>query len=186
MNNGTLAVNGNIATSNLTTVNSGGTLAGVGTVGNLAVSSGGMLTPGNSTGTLNAGNTELQLGSSFGIELNGTTAGSGYDQLNVTGTVTLAGLLNVTTGFTPAEGNLFFILLNDDSDAINGSFAGLANNAYFNAGVQGYRISYFGDSATNSFTGGNDGVLMAVPEPRALILGAIGMLGLLRRRKRAA
>jgi autotransporter-associated beta strand protein len=183
VNGGTLAVNGSIATSSLTTVNSGGTLAGTGTVGSLSVAANGLLTPGNSAGTLNAGNTDLQLGSTFGIELNGATAGSGYDQLNVTGTVSLAGLLNVTSGFTPPEGSLFFILLNDSDDAITGTFAGLANDSVFNAGGQDYRISYFGDSTTNSFTGGNDGVLMAVPEPKAFLLGAFGVIALLRRRR---
>ncbi|WP_035610600.1 autotransporter-associated beta strand repeat-containing protein [Haloferula sp. BvORR071] len=185
VNGGTLSVNGNIATSSLTTVNSGGTLAGTGTVGALTVGSGGFLTPGNSAGILNTGSVNLQSGAQMGIEVLGATAGSGYDQLNVTGSVTLAGLLNVTSSFTPTEGNLFFIVLNDETDAINGTFSGLANNSIFNAGGQLYQISYFGDSGTNSFTGGNDGVLMAVPEPGALFLGTIGMLGLLRRRRAA-
>jgi len=180
---GSLVINGNISTSILTTVQSGATLLGVGTTGDLTVLSGGTLGPGNSPGILNVGDMDLQLGASLNIELNGVTAGTGYDQLNVTGTTTLAGLLSLTTGFTPTNGDLFFILLNDDTDAVNGTFAGLANNATLTSGGQEFQISYFGDSGTNSFTGGNDVVLMAVPEPRAAILGGLGILALLRRRR---
>ena len=39
------------------------------------------------------------------MELNGTTVSSGYDQLNVSGTVDLGGsILNASLGFTPATG----------------------------------------------------------------------------------
>ena len=48
VNGGTLVVNGSIATSSLTNVNTGGTLAGTGTVGNTLVA-GGTFAPGNGT-----------------------------------------------------------------------------------------------------------------------------------------
>jgi hypothetical protein len=48
---GTLMVDGSMSTSPLTTVNAGGTLAGVGFVGNTQVS-GGTLTPGSAGGSL--------------------------------------------------------------------------------------------------------------------------------------
>jgi autotransporter-associated beta strand protein len=48
VNGGTLVVNGSIATSSLTSVNTGGTLAGTGTVGNTLVA-GGTFAPGNGT-----------------------------------------------------------------------------------------------------------------------------------------
>jgi uncharacterized protein with beta-barrel porin domain len=41
VNGGTLEVDGSIAPSSLTTVNSGGTLTGIGTVGKLTVAGGG-------------------------------------------------------------------------------------------------------------------------------------------------
>lgn len=180
---GSLVVNGSISTSMLTTVQTGATLSGSGSTGDLTVASGGTVSPGNSPGTLSVGDTDLQLGSTLAIELNGATAGTGYDQLNVTGSATLAGLLSLTTGFTPTNGALFFILLNDDTDAINGTFAGLSNNSTFSSGGQSFQISYFGDSGTNSFTGGNDAVLMAIPEPSAALLGGFGLLALMRRRR---
>jgi autotransporter-associated beta strand protein len=51
VNEGTLRVNGSIASSILTTVNAGGTLGGNGIVGNTTIN-GGTLSPGNSIGTL--------------------------------------------------------------------------------------------------------------------------------------
>lgn len=180
---GSLVVNGSISTSMLTTVQTGATLSGTGTVGDLTILSGGTVSPGNSPGTLSVGDTDLQLGSTLAMELNGATAGTGYDQLNVTGSATLAGMLSLTTSFTPSNGALFFILLNDDTDAINGTFAGLSNNSTFSSGGQSFQISYFGDSGTSSFTGGNDAVLMAIPEPSAALLGGLGLLALMRRRR---
>ena len=167
----------------LTTVRGTGTLSGTGTVGDLTASTGGTVSPGNSPGILYAGDTNLGSGSTLAIEINGDTVGSGYDQLNVTGTVSLSGLLSISLGYTPVENTLFFILANDDVDAVTGTFAGLANESWFNVGSQLFRISYFGDSGSSSFTGGNDVVLMAVPEPRAALLGGLGLLALLRRRR---
>ncbi len=188
VSDGTLVISGSISTSVLTTVNGTGTLGGTGTVGALTVATGGTLAPGNSPGILNAGHTDLQSGSNFNVELNGPIAGTDYDQLNVSGTVTLAGALNLTIGSTPVNGELFFILANDGADAIDGTFSGLADGHTFSASGQDFQISYFGnyDSVTpanNSFTGGNDVVLMAIPEPAAAFLGSLGMLVLLRRRR---
>lgn len=183
VNVGSLVVNGNISTSNLTSVTNGTTLSGTGTVGDLTVFSGGTVAPGNSPGKLSVGDTNLLVGSNLALELTGATPGSGYDQLDVTGSATLAGMLSLTTSFTPSNGALFFILLNDGTDAINGTFAGLDNNQTFSSGGQSFQISYFGDSGASSFTGGNDAVLMAIPEPSAALLGGLGLLALMRRRR---
>jgi autotransporter-associated beta strand protein len=169
-------------------VSSGKTVSGIGTInGNTTIQSGAFLSPGNSPGVLsNLGNIALETGSNFNIELNGATPATEYDQLSVAGGVSLAGLLNVTVGYTPALNTLFFILLNDSTDAINGTFsnASVNGNTYVFGG-QDFQISYFGDYGTNSFTGGNDVVLMAVPEPGAALLGGLGTLLLLRRRRAA-
>lgn len=188
VNSGTLAINGNISTS-VTTVNTGGTLRGTGTTGTVTVKSGGTLAPGNSPGVLNAGNTILESGSTLSIEINGATLGTGYDQLNVIGSASLAGLLTITMGnFTPTDGSLFFILANNLSDAITGTFSNASvNENTYNLGGQDFQISYFGNhtgSGAGTFTGGNDVVLMAIPEPTSALLGGLGLLALLRRRRR--
>ena len=185
VNAGKLVINGNISTS-ITTVKSGGTLGGSGTVGALTVEANGTVAPGNSPGILNAGNTNLQASSTLGIEIDGATVGTQYDQLNVTGTVSLAGLLTVTMGYTPADSALFFIIANDGlpTDMITGTFSNApVNGGTYNLGGQDFKISYFGDSAGNTFTGGNDVVLMAIPEPATALLGGLGLLVLLRRRR---
>lgn len=182
VNAGKLVVNGNISTS-VTTVSGSGTLGGSGTVGALVATSGGIVAPGNSPGILNAGDTDLQSGSTLAIEINGDTVGTGYDQLNVTGTVALAGALDLSLGYTPVENTMFFIINNDGTDAVTGTFSGLADNAWFQDGSHWFKIGYSGDAGTNSFTGGNDVVLMAVPEPGAALLGCLGVLALLRRRR---
>src|SRR6516164_8030008 len=72
---GALIVNGSIASSSLTTVNSGATLLGSGTVGSTVVNAGGFLVPGNSPGTMTvAGNLALQSGAFYVVQVNPTTA----------------------------------------------------------------------------------------------------------------
>lgn len=178
---GKLVVNGNISTS-ATTVKTGATLGGSGTVGALTIETGGTLAPGNSPGILNVSGNYIQSGL-LSLELNGTTAGSGYDQVNVTGSVTLSGALSATVGYTPVNGNLLFILLNDGTDAISGTFTGLAQGSTVTYSGSDWQISYTADSGTNSFTGGNDIALKAIPEPGAALLGGLGLLALLRRRR---
>jgi autotransporter-associated beta strand protein len=189
VNGGTLIVNGNITSSSLTTVQSGGTLGGSGAVGSLTVDSGGFLNPGNSPGILSVDGDYIQLGT-VNIEITGITAGSQHDQVNVDrasgdGAVTLSGsLVAAFSGGTYVNGDLLFILLNDASDAINGTFSGLAQDAIVtNYGGFDWKISYTADSTGNTFTGGNDIALMAVPEPSATLLGGLGIFALMRRRR---
>ncbi|UVK56336.1 autotransporter domain-containing protein [Mesorhizobium sp. AR02] len=87
VNGGVLSVNGSIASSVLTTVNSGGTLGGTGTVGNTTIV-GGVLAPGNSIGTITvAGDLTFGAGSTYSVEVSPVTA----DRTNVTGTADLSG-----------------------------------------------------------------------------------------------
>jgi autotransporter-associated beta strand protein len=155
---GTLLVNGSLtASSNAVTVASGAKLGGSGTISRpVIVNAGGTLAPGTSPGILNTGNVSLTSSSIFSVELNGTAAGTGYDQLNVTGTVSLGGsALSASLGFSPPFGTAFVLVNNDGSDAVTGTFAGLAEGASLTIGGQSFHISYAGGT-------GNDVVLTHV------------------------
>jgi autotransporter-associated beta strand protein len=143
---GTLLVNGTLTSA--VTVSSGGALAGSGNVGAVTVSSGGTLAPGTSSDTaiLSTANVALGSGAAFNVVLGGLTPGSGgYDQLNVTGTVNLgSSTLNVSVTFPVAVGNSFTIINNDGTDAIVGTFHGLAEGATFVVSGMTFQITYRG------------------------------------------
>jgi autotransporter-associated beta strand protein len=89
VNAGTLFVNGSIANSAVT-VNSGATLAGIGTVGATTINSGGIFAPGTSPGTMTVqGNLAFQSGALYLVQVDPSTASS----TNVTagGSAALAG-----------------------------------------------------------------------------------------------
>jgi outer membrane autotransporter protein len=93
VNGGTLEVDGTTSASSLTTVNNGGTLTGIGIIGNTTVASGGIFTPGNGTpGTAMGvlGNLAFASGANYTINLNPTTSTT----TSVSGTAALAGTVN--------------------------------------------------------------------------------------------
>ena len=96
---GTLSVNGSIASSSLTTVTSGGTLGGTGTVGDVRINAGGALAPGNSIGTLTVqGNLIFTTAARYMIEVDP----AGSDLTKVTGHATLGGA-TVNASFAPGS-----------------------------------------------------------------------------------
>jgi hypothetical protein len=150
---------GSATGSGTVTVADGATLSGSGTVsGSVSVS--GTVAPSSGaaggTGVLNVGGLSFA-GSgvqTVSIDLNGTTAGAGYDQINVTGAVDLTGAtldLNIGGGFQPLLKPPFVILANDGTDAITGTFAGLSDPSTFDKGNRTFEIYYSGTD------GGNDG-----------------------------
>ena len=146
---GKLLVNGSLVSH--TTVSGNGTLGGNGFVGTVG-STNGYLSPGTSPGRLTTKDLALQT-STLNIELNGNSPGVSYDQLQTTGTVTLANcVLNATLGFASAVGDQFTILANDGSDPIVGTFAGLAQGAQLTISGQKFSVTYTGGD-------GNDVVL---------------------------
>jgi autotransporter-associated beta strand protein len=157
---------------------SGKTLTGSGTVvGNLSVS--GIHAPGNSVGIETVIGKYSLLGV-LQIELAGTTAGSGYDQVLQSGSsaysTTLSGSLALDwTGFGGSvDSTKLWILKNDTAGALSGTFGNYANGA--SLGVHDGRswcLYYGANFATGSLTGGNDVVISAVPEP-----GMMGLLGI--------
>lgn len=95
INAGTLEVDGSIASSSLTTVNSGAALSGVGTVGATQINAGGILLPGNSAGgTLTvSGNLTMNSSSFYAVQISPTQSA----RTQVNGTATLNGATVVVT-----------------------------------------------------------------------------------------
>ncbi len=157
-----------------------GNSTGVG-IGAVIAGNNGLVDPGvagDNTGILNIGNLTVQATGGLNFDLGGTTAGS-FDQLSVTGSVTLGGslLTGFVGGYTPVMGDILSIILNDGtSDAVTGTFSGLAEGAP--VGATGFYITYAGGD-------GNDVVLTTVPEPGSvtLLLGGLAILGVRRRRE---
>jgi|GEM_PF-829429 len=190
---GTLTFNtGTIAGSNISNLN-------------LSIGTGKIMSPGNSTGTMASGGTIWATGGTFLFELNDTTgtAGStslGWDLLN-------AGALNITAGvgeFTIQIASLDGLQV--AGNALN--FDGTSNYTWLfvDAGstITGFNASSFilNDSAFTNSTPGTFSITQGagvdddklylnytgvIPEPStyALLIGGLGLLAFLRRRKLA-
>jgi len=187
---GTLLIGGNLAEgSGAANVNSTVNLSG-GTLdlthGNISVDTfsftGGTLKNVASFAAATTGGLSLLNSSSleFGIDPSFTT-------LNLTGQLSLSGTANLqlslANGYAP--GASFVLVSNDAAEAISGLF-GTINGAAFGVGNtftltndQGsfqYELSYTGGD-------GNDLVITAVPEPATCVCVALGLAGLLWRRR---
>jgi autotransporter-associated beta strand protein len=122
VDSGVLLVNGSIASSSVTTVNPGGALGGVGTIGNTQLNAGGIFAPGApgqpGTSMRVAGNLAFQSGAIYLVQVNPTTS----TIANVTGMATLGG--NVLAAFAPGS----YVTRQYDilhASGITGSFAAL-------------------------------------------------------------
>jgi hypothetical protein len=100
------------------------------------------------------------------MELNGPAPGSGYDQLDVRGTVNLAGVaLQPLLGFSAPTGSQFDLISNDGGDAVASTFNGLADGGKLYIGGVLYQINYrFGGRP------GNDVALQGLDTPPPPIL----------------
>jgi fibronectin-binding autotransporter adhesin len=118
VNSGTLVVNGSILSP--TTVQTGGTLRGIGTLHNLI--NNGLVAPGNSIGTMTVmGNYTQSSSGTLGVEINSAGQSS---VLNVSGTATLAGsvLVTVDPGTYPTTATYTFL----NAATVSGTFSNLA------------------------------------------------------------
>ncbi len=132
---GTTTVNGTLTNAGAGSLDlNGGNLYGTGTL-DYGVVDTATITPGTSatsTGELQVNGTYAQnSGGALDVTIGGTTAGTKFDQLNVSGTASLNGTLNITlaSGYTPAVGNTFDIL---NASSVSGNFStinGLAINS---------------------------------------------------------
>jgi hypothetical protein len=139
---GTTTVSGTLTSTTLGTLAvNGGSLFGGGTLGYNVVDDS-VLSPGTSiaaTGKLSVADTYTQQSAgALDIQLNGTTAGTNYDQLKVTGAATLGGTLNITLGFTPTVGQTFTILT---ASSLGGTQFTTVNGLAIN-GTEHFTITY--------------------------------------------
>jgi hypothetical protein len=160
---GTMRLNGGTLQSAGTYAFTGGTLEGAGALGANAIS-GGLVSPGLASPGLIGFKAGLNLGSGATLTMSGTGTipGSQYDQLSVTGAVSLAGATLQVAALPPvAAGATFVLILNDGADAVNGTFNGLAEDATVNVGGQLFSIHYAGGSG-NDVTLVRDGGTISV------------------------
>jgi uncharacterized repeat protein (TIGR03803 family) len=109
--------------------------------------------------TVNGSFTQAATGT-LTIELGGTDAAPTFGQLvSTSGTVTLAGSLQVTSTVVPAVGHSFAILDNEGDSATSGTFAGLPEGATFQVKT-GTTTMTFKITYTGTDTDGNQNVLL--------------------------
>jgi autotransporter-associated beta strand protein len=174
---GALAVDGTHSLG-LITVENGGALGGIGTVGDIA--SAGAVAPGNSVGTLTAsGNVTLGVGATLQIEID-EFIGDAYDKLVLSGgALSLAGSpdLAITLNYLPGMGDAFTIVsgMTGFDPGFDGTFSGKPDLGTFDVSGTTFQIDYSDTDIT----------LTVVPEPHTLgLLGLAALGGLLRRRIR--
>ena len=101
------------------------------------------MSPGLSPGILSIGGTYTQTAQGISVfEINGLTAGTDHDQIEVRGAVALGGALNIVSNFTPTTGDTFILIDNNGSAAVLGTFAGLSEGAVFSSNGRAFRASY--------------------------------------------
>jgi len=151
---GSTSLNGGSITGSLSI--QGGVLSGNGNiVGN--VTNGGQVSPGSSPGAISVSGNYTQIAAGdLAIELGGTAPGTGYDQVVVGASVTLAGTLHLSlvNGFRPALNDQVTIINNHGANAVTGQFANLAEGAIISLDCTKFQITYHGS--------GNSVVLTAV------------------------
>jgi hypothetical protein len=128
----------------------------------------GTISPGLSPGILTVqGNYSESATALLAIELGGTTVGTTFDRLAITGNASLAGLLQVTliNGFVPTSSDVFTILT---AGTRTGDFANALAQLVTGFGV--FDVVYAGNSVSLT----NFQPLNVVPEPSTILLSAIG------------
>ncbi|MFU8892657.1 MAG: beta strand repeat-containing protein [Luteolibacter sp.] len=197
---GMLAVNGSITSNTL--VSEGATLMGSGTItGTVIVQSGGTLAPGNSIESLGVGDLIFEEGSIYSYEfqtnLFSTTPEISGDLTYASGTLNIATgtvltLTDLATSTALAIGTKLTLIsyfggwTSDQLFTYNGEE--LANNSIFTIGLNQWNFKYDDTSGGLNFTEDQTAAthfvtMTVIPEPTTALLGGLGMLCLLRRRR---
>jgi len=188
---GTLRVNGNHTGTGAFNVASGAILGGTGSIA-AAVNVTGILAPGASIQSLATGALSMANGSSLEVEIQDTT-GAGADLLAITGNLNLSGIVALDL---VKLGSYTWAL--DDKITLasytgvwnNGLFTfdgnSVADDSSFTFDGQLWSFNYNDDTKGTNYDAeavGSFVTMTAIPEPRAALLGGLGMLALLRRRR---
>lgn len=141
LSEGAFVVEGSVASALI--AGSGTEVSGTGTIGAATFVWGAGLAPGNGVGSLSTGDLHLETGSTLWIEF---ADWQQYDQVEVNGTVTLGGDLDLSLleGFVSPVGHEIVFIDNDGVDEIVGTFAGFAEGATFLVDDTYFTISYEG------------------------------------------
>lgn len=195
VNGGTLVVNGSLGNTS-TTVASGGTLRGSGSLGGAVhIQGGGTLTAGNHLQGLATGALTFDALSSFTYRID-----------NPANSLTAAGFVAVNGGLTLDLGTAATMTLVEANSgtwsvgskialiSYTGSWNGglfdygetLADDSTFSFGGANWLFNYndtSADSEAGPFSGTRYVTMTAIPEPEAALVGSLGLLMLLRRRR---
>jgi hypothetical protein len=202
---GTLSVSNGNTVANTVTVGSSGILSGTGTAafsgtingtgslsGALTLNSGGTIAPGNSPGQItNSGTLTFSSGSIYSWDLNllnGAVAGTNYDQILNTGTVSLTSLATLTPVITASlapgtdssgfwNSNHTWTVISSSTGTVTGT-ALAATNSYSSNGTFSTTIN--GQNLDLTWTA------TAIPEPAtyAAMVGAVALVGAFWHRRR--
>jgi fibronectin-binding autotransporter adhesin len=196
---GVLAVNGSLAN---TTTTVAGTLQGSGTIGgSVTIQDGGTLAPGNSIESLGVASVDFLAGSTYAYELNSAVLNG--DLTYSTGT------LDIASGIGPLGTTLTLTELFSGTLAVNSkltliSYTGgwtstelfnylgstLADDSTFTLGSNQWLFNYDDTSGGSNFITDQAGaarfvtMTVVIPEPTAALLGGLGLLTMLRRRRK--
>jgi autotransporter-associated beta strand protein len=174
---GSLLVNGTQA-GGAVQVDAGATLGGSGLIGG-AVTVNGILSPGNSPGVLSVASLTLGGASTSLFEINGTTRGTLYDGVDITGGSgpTYGGTLSLSFGNLAAFDNDTTFDLFSFSGSPSGDYTTVTSTGFY-AGTWSpvssgtWKLESNSQTLTFSQSTGN---IVVVPEPAAVALAAIGI-----------
>jgi hypothetical protein len=185
---GTIDLNGGDMNFPLGVDLNGGQLIGNGTFTGSVRNNGGTLGPGHSPGKIViTGNYTQGASGVLNMEIGGKTPGTQYDQLQVSGTATLGGTLNVSliNGFRPAVGDVFQLIA---PSSFSGAFAtvnttGFTGQVNYSAGSTTITVLTVPDIPLNIATRVRvnpdpnqliGGFIITGTEPKKVIIRAIG------------
>ncbi|MCW1885560.1 hypothetical protein OKA04_12545 [Luteolibacter flavescens] len=186
---GKLVNNSSLGNTAITVMNNG-TYGGNGThIGGITVQSGGAFAPGASIGIMNTGSLHLIGGAIYEWEIGDAAgaAGTGWDTVEVAGAMSFASTeaspftltlekAGALTNFDPLQSYQFLI-----ASAVGGitgfneDFVTIDASAIPESGTGAWSLGQSGNSLILSYS--------AVPEPSAALLGALGLLAVVRRRR---